>query len=67
MTFSLYSFRTQISLWVSQLDNPLDDAFSWLVVILGIIAGALSQFPEQALLEWYVFPEQASQGPSIKY
>lgn len=26
--------------------NQLDEAFSWLVVILGIIAGALSQFPE---------------------
>lgn len=28
------------------LTNPLNDAFSWLVVVLGIIAGALSQFPE---------------------
>jgi hypothetical protein len=28
------------------VDNPLEEAFNWLVVILGIVAGALSQFPE---------------------
>lgn len=28
------------------MPNKLDEAFSWLVVIIGIIAGALCQFPE---------------------
>jgi len=41
--------------------NQLDDAFNWLVVILGIIAGALTQFPQLAVFGWYLFPEQASQ------
>ena len=41
--------------------NQLDDAFNWLVVILGIIAGALTQFPQLAVFGWYLLPEQASQ------
>jgi hypothetical protein len=44
--------------------NELDDAFNWLIVILGIIAGALTQFPQLGVYMYYgfyIFPEQTSQ------
>ncbi|RLE68870.1 MAG: hypothetical protein DRJ43_04875, partial [Thermoprotei archaeon] len=28
------------------MSNQLDEAFNWFVLILGVIAGALSRFPE---------------------
>ena len=40
--------------------NQLDDAFNWLVIILCVIAGALTQFPQMGF-GLYLFPEQASQ------
>lgn len=53
--------KNEIYVGAAIMANDLDEAFNWLIVLLGIIAGALTQFPQLAAFSWLLFPEEASQ------